>query len=415
MPEWPLALLDTIVTQHSPSLVIPEKDARMRFAGVRWYGAGLFVREERSGAEVKGKCYALKPGTLIYNRLFAWKQSFAVVTDEYDGVVVSNEFPQFDVNHELATPEFLALYCSTPTFAAQAFALSTGSAAVSRNRLKEADFLKLSVPCPPIPVQKKVVEAISTVDDTIIATESEADHLADVLKIRRASLVNSDSFAAVSAQEVFDIRLGRQRSPQRATGPSMTPYLRSANVGYDELRLDDVMSMDFDQRERERYALESGDVLVSEGSAGANAVGMPAAWHGEIDGTVCFQNTLLRYRAIKDVTTPEFVRHWCLWAYESGTFRETAPEGVNIKHIGDKRAKKMPVRLPRIDQQAQIVAELEPLSDAVASLRDEVARLRTAQAALVDALLTRKIEISVHADVERGESTATAMIDARSM
>lgn len=154
------------------------------------------------------------------------------------------------------------------------------------------------------------------------------------------------------------------------------------------------MSMDFDERERERYALKRGDVLVSEGSAGAEAVGMPAAWHNEIDGPVCFQNTLLRYRAVDGVTTPEFVRHWCLWAYESGTFRDTAPAGVNIKHIGDRRAKAMLVRLPSIEEQDVIVAELEPMVDAVSSLRDEAARLTTARAALLDALLNRKIEVS---------------------
>ncbi|MHA7284608.1 restriction endonuclease subunit S domain-containing protein [Arthrobacter sp. TMS2-4] len=235
---------------------------------------------------------------------------------------------------------------------------------------------------------------ISAVDETISATEHEAHRLAAVLKIRRAALTNDASFTEVPAHTAFDIRLGRQRSPERANGPSMTPYLRSGNVGYDSLRLDDILSMDFNERERERYALASGDVLVSEGSAGADAVGMPAAWNAEIEGPVCFQNTLLRYRSIVGVSTPAFMRHWCLWAYESGTFRNAAPDGVNIKHIGDKRANAMPVRLPDTDAQEAIVAELEPLSEAVASLRAEAARLQTTRAALLNALLTRKVEIS---------------------
>lgn len=395
MSEWPSKTLSTLLTQHDPVQVTPAADDYVRFAGVRWYGKGLFVREGRLGAEVKGKCYALKPGTLVYNRLFAWKQSFAVVTNEFDGVVVSREFPQFDVDPDFATPEYLALYCSSQSFASQALALSTGSAAVSRNRLKEADFLRLSVPRPPVEVQETIVKVISVLDEVVAATEAEGDRLADVMKIRRAALVNSDAFDAVPAQKAFDIRLGRQRSPQRATGPSMTPYLRSANIGYDQLRLEDVMSMDFDERERERYALQDGDVLVSEGSAGADAVGMPAVWRGEIDGPVCFQNTLLRYRAVDGVTTSEFVRHWCLWAFESGAFRDTAPDGVNIKHIGDKRAKKMAVHLPSTEDQEQIAAELEPMVVAVISLRDEAARLRTTRAALLDALLSRTLELDL--------------------
>lgn len=393
MSEWPLAILGTILTQHIPAQVKPAANERVAFAGVRWYGAGLFIREQRLGSDIKGKCYALKPGTLIYNRLFAWKQSFAVVPDEFEGVLVSNEFPQFDVDSALATPAYLALCCSSPVFAAQALALSTGSAAVSRNRLKETDFLGASVPRPPVDVQKTVVAVISALDDAAAATETEAASLADVLKIRRATLVNSDACDAVPAQNAFDIRLGRQRSPQRATGPSMTLYLRSANIGYDELRLQDVFAMDFNQREREIYALQDGDVLVSEGSAGAGAVGMPAVWHDEIDGPVCFQNTLLRYRSVEGVTTPEFVRHWCLWAYESGTFRDTAPDGVNIKHIGDRRAKKMSVRLPSLERQSRIADELDPITTAVASLREEAARLRTARIALLESLLSREVEL----------------------
>lgn len=398
MSEWPAEPLSGVVTQHAPAAVVPRPEDHVRFAGVRWYGAGLFIREKRLGKEIKGRCYALKPGALVYNRLFAWKQSFAVVGEEFDGVVVSNEFPQFDVNPEKAIPEFLALYCSSPSFAKRALGLSTGSAAVSRNRLKEEDFLSLLVALPPVPLQRETVKVIAAIDAAVAATVGEARGLAEVLKIRRADLVNDAGRSSVPASSAFDIRLGRQRSPQRATGPSMTPYLRSANIGYDELRLDDVMSMDFDQRERERYFLQDGDVLVSEGSAGAEAVGMPAAWHDEIEGPVCFQNTLLRYRVVEGVTTSEFVRHWCLWAYESGTFRDTAPDGVNIKHIGEKRAKKMPVRLPPFDEQDRIVEEIEPLSAAVASLRAETTRLREVRAAMLDALLTRKIEIQVEAE-----------------
>lgn len=169
MTEWPSVPLEGLVTQHVPDQVTPADDDTVRFAGVRWYGDGLFVREERRGSAVKGKCYALKPGLLVYNRLFAWKQSFAVVTDDFDGVVVSNEFPQFEVDSTQATPEFLALICSSPTFAARALSRSSGSAAVSRNRLKEADFLRLEVACPKLKVQERILEVMTAVDTVVDA------------------------------------------------------------------------------------------------------------------------------------------------------------------------------------------------------------------------------------------------------
>lgn len=386
--------LREILTPHKPPSVTTEAGTTVRFAGVRWYGLGLFIREERDGADVPGKCFPLKPGALVYNRLFAWKQSFAVVTDDFDGVFVSNEFPQFDVDPLCATPEFVALYCSSPRFAELAKGESTGAAAVSRNRLKEADFLELPIELPSLRAQETIVDIMGRVTDAANTADAEADALRAVLRLRRAELIAGVDADPVRADSAFDIRLGRQRSPERATGPSMTPYMRSANVGYDELRMDDVLSMDFNERERERYRLLDGDVLVSEGSASPTAVGMPAVWHDELDGPICFQNTLLRYRAIDGVTIPAFVRHWCLWAFESGEFRETAGDAPGVRHIGFRKASAMSVRLPDLDEQEEIANVLDPMADAVAALRAEAERLLTLRGALLEALLAGDVTLT---------------------
>jgi type I restriction enzyme S subunit len=390
MSEWPTALVGRYVRQRVDKVAITA-GADYDTMGVRWYGYGAYLRPpSRPQTKTLNRAAA---GDFVFCRIDVQNGPFAVVPASLDGALVTNEFPLYTVEADFLNAEFIALCFSSQRTRDRIGRLRDGRD--GRARWKEADFEAWQIPLPPVSAQTKIVEAVAAVDEAIRATAAESMRLAAILKIRRAALANNDTFAAVSADKAFDIRLGRQRSPQRATGPSMTPYLRSANVGYDELRLDDVMSMDFDERERERYRLENGDVLVSEGSAGPEAVGMPAAWHDEIDGPVCFQNTLLRYRAIEGVTTPEFVRHWCLWAYESGTFRDMTPASVNIKHIGDRRAKAMPVRLPNIDEQNAIVAELEPMVEVVASLRHEAARLRVARAALLDALLTRKIEVSI--------------------
>lgn len=375
-----------------------EAGASYNTMGVRWYGRGAYMRPP-SKPQTKTLNRAHE-GDFVFCRIDVQNGPFAVVPAELEGALVTSEFPLYEVDCEL-DPRYLALCFTRKGTREQIGRLRDGRD--GRARWKEADFEAWEVPLPPRAIQTRIADTVLAVDQAIAATEAEADGLAGIMKIRRAELANDPRFAAVEAKKAFDIRLGRQRSPERASGPSMTPYLRSANVGYDELRLDDVMSMDFDQRERERYELRDGDVLVSEGSAGADAVGMPAMWRDELEGPVCFQNTLLRYRAIEGVTIPEFVRQWCLWAYESGTFRDVAPPGVNIKHIGDKRAKGMPVRLPGIAQQEAIVKAMDPLSAAVVSLREEASRLRVARAALLDALLSGAIDVVA---VEDGDGSA---------
>lgn len=387
MSKWPLIRVGDHVTQRTKKTAI-DRSVEHETMGVRWYGRGAYLRPPS-----KPRVSALTPasaGDLVFCRIDAQKGPFAVVPHEFDGALVTNEFPLYTVDPDTFDARFLALCFSSPSMLAMIDREREGND--GRARWKTTDFEARNIPCPSLEEQRHIVAIIEAVGDTISALETESSAMAKVLRIRRAELIGA-SFPQAKAGDAFDIRLGRQRSPERATGPSMTPYMRSFNVGYDELRLDDVLSMDFNEKERERYRLEDGDVLVSEGSASPAAVGMPAVWRGELDGPVCFQNTLLRFRAIDGVTTPAFTRHWCLWAYEAGEFLETAGEAPGVRHIGFKKASAMKVALPSLDEQANITGVLDPIADAVAALKAEGERLTALRSALLDALLTGDIDL----------------------
>ena len=263
----------------------------------------------------------------------------------------------------------------------------TGVPGLSRGRAYEAQ-----VTVPPVHIQERVVEIIGAIDDQVTALDTEARALRAVLQHRRADLITDDSSEAVRAENAFDFSTGVRRTPDRATGPYMTPYLRSANVGYGTLDLSDVLEMNYDPAERKKFALRYGDVVVSEGSASANAVGMPAMWRDELPGPVCTQMTLLRLRALEEICIPEFVFHWCMWAYESRAFLDVAG-GTNIKHISAKRAKGMTVRLPALDRQREIAAELDAMESALKAVRAEASHLREVRAALLSGLLDRTVDI----------------------
>ncbi len=158
LPEgWRLLPVDTFAVQlKNIEKVKPECEYQM--AGVRWYGEGVFHRETVVGKEQSATyLYPLTPGALIYNRLFAWKESFAVVPEEMEGLYVSNEFPQFKIDPTIAVTKFIFLLFNTKKVISAVNAVSIGSAAISRNRFKESDFLRFKVPIPPLSIQQKIV------------------------------------------------------------------------------------------------------------------------------------------------------------------------------------------------------------------------------------------------------------------
>lgn len=155
-----------------------------------------------------------------------------------------------------------------------------------------------------------------------------------------------------------NVTLGRQRSPQYANGPHMIPYLRAANVSDGRLNLDDIKEMNFTPDEQPVFSLKPGDVLVTEGSGSLGTVGASAVWHGEIPGTVCFQNTLFRLRPRSDATDPGFLEWWCRSAFADGAFASIAT-GANIFHLSAERLRALPIRCPSLDEQRAISAFLD--------------------------------------------------------
>lgn len=179
----------------------------------------------------------------------------------------------------------------------------------------------------------------------------------------------------------------------------MVPYLRAANVKDGTLDLDDVKLMDFSPSEQRTFQLRPGDVLVTEGSGSLSAVGASAPWRGEVEGIVCYQNTLLRLRP-KAGNDPRFLLWWARYAYGSGLFASIAG-GANIYHLGAERVRLLPAAMPDLDAQRAIAAFLD-----LETLRIDktVSALRAA-----NALLDEWLEATVETEMWSGEPGAVPL------
>jgi len=390
--DWILTTFGEVLTSVLRSRKVAVMDLEeIPYAGVRWNAEGVYHRDTVPTLGITGKAvYRIEKDDVVYNHMWPTKAAFGVVKDDAAGCYVTNHFPLFTVKPDLVLPAFVEATFQYPGFQAEAARRAVGT--TERKQISNAAFASLPIWVPPLSVQARIVEVIGAVDDQITALDAEVGALAAVLRRRRADLITDDSVVAVRAEHAFDFSTGVRRTPDRATGRYMTPYLRSANVGYGTLDLSDVLEMNYDPVEREKFGLRYGDVVVSEGSASANAVGMPAMWRVELPGPVCTQMTLLRLRALEGICIPEFVFHWSMWAYESRAFLNIAG-GTNIKHISAKRAKGMTVRLPSLDRQREMVVELDAMESVLEATRAEAARLRDVRAGLLAGLLDRTIGI----------------------
>lgn len=162
----------------------------------------------------------------------------------------------------------------------------------------------------------------------------------------------------------------------------MVRYLRAANVKDGVLDLADVKEMNFTPQEQQMFCLRPGDVLVTEGSGSLRAVGAAAVWNGELEGPVCFQNTLLRLRP-RPSTDPKYLGWWCRFAFADGLFASVAT-GANIFHISADRVRALPMTRLSIQRQRAIAAFLDGETQRIDALV-------TAKRRMIDLLDLREI------------------------
>lgn len=144
--------------------------------GARWYAKGLYVKDVKPGSAIQADTlYRVRAGDFVYNRLFAWKGSFAVAEAQHDECYVSNEFPCFVPIDDRVNPRFLLYYLSRETSWNEALGMSTGGTPLSRNRLKEDLFLSLRIPLPDRRDQDRIVATL----------DAAAARLAEAQRLRR--------------------------------------------------------------------------------------------------------------------------------------------------------------------------------------------------------------------------------------
>ena len=275
---------------------------------------------------------------------------------------------------------FIAYAIQAPSTRQQMEHITSG---VAQRKVSLARFRTgLAIPVPSLSEQRRIVDILEdhlsrfdAADTSLRAALARGEALLTG-GLWRATHHHPDS-RPTQLKDVAEVRLGRQRSPKNHNGDRMRPYLRAANVGWDELRLDDVKEMQFTAAEEATYRLEDGDILLTEASGSPAEVGKSVVYRGS-PSDVCFQNTLLRVRC--HAADPEFVQKYLLAEARAGRFMPES-RGVGINHLGRARLASLMIALPSISAQIDVVTRTSDLVANVDRLRTAVAaqRVRTLQ------------------------------------
>lgn len=151
---------------------VPVKpDENYKQITARLWGKGLTLRGEVPGSAIAAaRQYCAKAGQFLISRIDARHGAFGIVPEELDGALVSNDFPCFNIDASTVLPHFFEWYSRTPEFIDLCRRASEGS--TNRVRMKEAKFLKMTVPLPSLDEQRRIVARLDRVAELVTTAKS---------------------------------------------------------------------------------------------------------------------------------------------------------------------------------------------------------------------------------------------------
>jgi type I restriction enzyme S subunit len=372
-----------------PESVDPEKTYKI--LGAHWYAKGLYIKDTLTGSEIRAdKVYKVEADDFVYNRLFAWKGSFAVATKEDDGCYVSNEFPCFTVNENKADPIYLWKYFSRNSTWDEALDLSTGGTPTSRNRLKEEKFLALKIPVPPLPEQRRIVARIEALAAQIHEARTLRQGAAEEAnRLYAASLAQSlqalgDGWTKETVADVI-ISMDAGWSPQCDDIPARDGewgVLKTTSVQWCEFWPHENKALPSTLPPIPALAVQEGDVLVTRAGPLKRVAVVAAVRKSEPRLTI--SDKLIRLRPNRQKIEPRFLELSIASPFSQDhlVHRKTGLADAQV-NISQAILRGTPVAYPSLDEQRRIVAELDALQEQADALK----KLQAETAAELDALL----------------------------
>ena len=398
-PRIPLAEVLTPISRAER--VDPEKTYRV--LGAHWYAAGLYVKDSLLGSEIRAeKVFRVEEGDFVYNRLFAWKGSFAVATDANAGCYVSNEFPCFAVNRDRADPKFLWRYFSRVSAWEEALGLSTGGTPTSRNRLKEEKFLAMEIPLPLLSEQRRIMarieELVAKITEARGLRNQAAEEVAAVASVATSSLLDEDGWRIQQLGELLTESPRNGLSPKPEIEDNGRPMLRINAVSSSPSRfvnLNAIKLVEVSAEEAAPFELSNDDVFIVRYNGDINRVAKPGIYKGKNISSIVYPDKLMRLRPDRSKMIPDFL----VFALCSRHVREQISDigkttAGNIG-ISGGNVKSFRVPVPPLAEQHRIVSKLDALQTQLDALR----KLQMDTAAELDALLPSILDQAFKGDL----------------
>lgn len=345
----------------------------------------------------------VRDGDVIISTVRTYLQAITQIHEPSDNLVVSTGFAVVRPRPDRFDVRYCRFALQEPVFLAEVERRSVG---VSYPAINAADLADVPISVHPLQSQRAIADYLDRETARMDALVAAKQRLLMLLAEKRRAVITRavtrglekttkagdlpDGWANPPVYARYSVQLGKMLDEKRISGAHLAPYLRNTDIQWDGINTADLPEMDFDEAERNRYALRPGDLLVCEGGD----VGRTAEWKGELRECF-FQKAIHRLRPITEQDEPGFFRYFMRMAVDRGDF--TLSTASTIQHLTAEKLRVVRYPAPPRDEQRAIVDYLDRETSRLDMLTTKIRRsmvlLKERRAAIIAAAVTGSIDV----------------------
>ncbi|HAD97013.1 MAG TPA: hypothetical protein DCG19_06370 [Cryomorphaceae bacterium] len=261
----------------------------------------------------------------------------------------------------------------------------------------------LPFPLAPVSEQKIIANKLDTLFGHLDALREKLDRIPPLLQNFRQQVLTQAvtgklteewrgseelvDWEELQVSQIGKVTGGLTKNAKRRDHKLKLPYLRVANVYANELRLEEILEIGLTEKEFERTALKTNDLLVVEGNGSPDQIGRVALWDGTINSCV-HQNHLIKIR-FTDGSMAKYTLLYLLSPLGRNQIKNVSVSTSGLYTLSIGKVSKLAVNLPPQEEQQEIVRRVEGLFSAADALEARYQKLKAQIDALPQAILAK--------------------------
>jgi len=202
--QWPSEYIKPLSSALKRKSVVANNEdylsGQMKLVTLHFDGT-IVPRATNGRNDFKGNLYSAASGDVLYSKIDVRNGAIGIVPEDMTRVAVSSEFPVYEVNPELAFPQYIRLLFRTRYFRQAINSMISGTS--GRKRVQPPQLEALEVPLPPLSIQQAIVERWQNSQEEIDNMQNNLKQLEKGMFLSFQNEIGRANTSAISKPKAF--------------------------------------------------------------------------------------------------------------------------------------------------------------------------------------------------------------------